>query len=53
MDNIVEMLYMGELYPMKEIYDELDAKNSELEELSHRAETLEQKLKESSNIKLL
>lgn len=53
MDKIIEKLYMGELYPMREIYDELDIENSELKELSYKAETLEKALKENCNIKLL
>ncbi len=53
MDNIIEKLYMGELNPMREIYDELNIENLELKELSHRAEILEKELKESCSIKLL
>lgn len=53
MDKLIEKLYMGELNPMREIYDELNIENSELKELSHRAEILEKELKESCSIKLL
>ncbi len=50
---MIEKLYMGELNPMREIYDELDIENSELTELLHKSETLEKELEESCNIKLL
>lgn len=53
MDKMIEKLYMGELNPMREIYDELNIENSELKELSHQAEILEKELKESCSIKLL
>lgn len=52
-DKIIEKLYMGELYPMEEIYAKIDIESPELKALSHRAEIIEAKLKENGNIELL
>ncbi len=52
-DNLIYKLYMGQLYPMEEIYNQLNNDNLEFKALQKKANEIETRLKQSCNTEFL